>query len=161
MVEMTDADLDRLRSITLGLPGVTERLSHGAPCFFVRDKRPICYYRDKDFSSDGRSAIWWPASPGVPDELTDAEPARFFRPQPSAAGVFSTWLGVYLETSGRTAPRVWNEIADVIEDAYRLVAPKTLINELEQHHRSQDRTPPPWPSTGVPALPNGIRDQTV
>ena len=60
LVEMTDANLDRLRSITLGVPDVTERLSHGAPCFFVRDKRPICYYHDKDFSSDGRNAIGCP-----------------------------------------------------------------------------------------------------
>ena len=31
--------LDRLRPICLALPEVTERLSHGAPTWFVRDKK--------------------------------------------------------------------------------------------------------------------------
>lgn len=131
---MTDANLDRLRSIALGLPGVTERLSHGARCFFVRDKRPICYYHDEGFSSDGRGAIWCPAPLGVQDELADAEPDRFFRPQPSASGVFSTWIGVHLDKPGHAPTRVWNDIATIIEDAYRLVAPMALIIELDQRH---------------------------
>ena len=143
LVEMSDGELERLRETALGFPGVIERLSHGAPCFFVGGKRPICYYHDEDFSDDGRSAIWCPAPPGVRDEVVDAEPDRFFRPQPSARGVFATWLGVYLHTTSRTAPRVWNEIDVIIEDAYRLVAPKALINELDQRRRSHDRTRPP------------------
>ncbi len=35
-----DRVLERLRRICLGLPEVEERLSHGAPTFFVRGKRP-------------------------------------------------------------------------------------------------------------------------
>jgi hypothetical protein len=31
--------LDRLRTICAALPAVTERVSHGAPSFFVRDKK--------------------------------------------------------------------------------------------------------------------------
>jgi hypothetical protein len=31
--------LSRIREICLGLPETSERLSHGAPTFFVRDKR--------------------------------------------------------------------------------------------------------------------------
>jgi hypothetical protein len=38
--------LDRVRKIALALPEVNERLSHGEPCFFVRDKRPLCYFHD-------------------------------------------------------------------------------------------------------------------
>jgi hypothetical protein len=33
-------ELARVRKIALGLPEVNERVSHGEPCFFVRDKRP-------------------------------------------------------------------------------------------------------------------------
>jgi hypothetical protein len=65
----------------------------------------------------------------VPADLTASEPDRFFHPTPSASGVFATWLGVYLDTSGDD--RVdWGEIAGIIEDAFRTVAPKTVIDEL-------------------------------
>jgi hypothetical protein len=59
-----------------------------------------------------------------------AEPQRFFRPAPSASGTFSTWIGVYLDTTG--ANRVdWNEISRILEAAYRSIAPKALIKQLE------------------------------
>ena len=59
-----------------------------------------------------------------------AEPQRFFRPAPSASGTFSTWLGVYLDTTGTN--RVdWNEISKILEDAYRSAAPKSLVRELD------------------------------
>lgn len=127
---VADAELDRLRAITLALPDVTERLSHGAPCFFVRSNRPICYYHDADFSGEGASSIWCPALPGVAEELAAAEPDRFFRPQPSASGAFATWLGVHLDAAGAEGVD-WALIATVIEDAYRMVAPKKLIAERE------------------------------
>jgi hypothetical protein len=48
----------------------------------------------------------------------------------SARGTFSEWLGVFLDTTG--ADRVdWDEIAAIVDDAYRQVAPRTLIAELE------------------------------
>jgi hypothetical protein len=66
----------------------------------------------------------------VPADLTASEPDRFFHPTPSASGVFATWLGVYLDTDGDD--RVdWGEIAGIVEDAFRTVAPKTLIDELD------------------------------
>jgi hypothetical protein len=121
-------ELDRVRRIALALPGVGERLSHGEPCFFVRDKRPLCYFHDHH--GDDRVSVWCPAPPGVQEELVAAEPGRFFKPVPSASGVFRDWLGVYLDMSG--AHRVdWHEIAAILEDAYRHVAPKALVAELE------------------------------
>ena len=122
--------LAEVRRIALALPGVTERESHGEPCFFVQGKRPLCYFHD-DHRGDGRVSLWCPAPPGVPEELTASEPSRFFHPDPSASGVFSTWLGVYLDTHGDD--RIdWSEIASIIEDAYRAVAPKTLIAALDR-----------------------------
>ena len=38
-VEERERTLERIRAICLGLPETTERLSHGAPTFFVRGKR--------------------------------------------------------------------------------------------------------------------------
>ena len=119
-----------MRKLALALPEVNERLSHGEPCFFVRDRRPLCYFHD-NHNGDGRISLWCPTLPGVQEELMTAEPRRFFRPAPSASGTFSTWLGVYLDTTG--ANRLdWNEIGKILEDAYRTVAPKNLVKELDK-----------------------------
>jgi hypothetical protein len=124
------SELDRVRQIALGLPEVNERLSHGVPCFFVRDERPLCYFHD-DHRGDGRVSLWCPAPPGVPDELATAEPMRFFRPTPSEGGIFSGWLGMFLDTSGANDVD-WTEVAAVLEDAFRCVAPKSLIAILDR-----------------------------
>lgn len=125
--------LDRVRRIALALPEVSERTSHGEPCFFVRDRRPLCYFHD-NHNGDGRISLWCPAPPGVQDEMVSAEPARFFAPPTSASGVFSGWLGVYLDNPPLDRPG-WNEIAAIFEDAYRQVAPKTLITAWDNRSR--------------------------
>ncbi len=123
-------ELDRIRSIALALPEVNERLSHGAPSFFFRDKRPICYFHGSDFASDERVSIWCPAPPGGQELLIATDPLVFFAPTPSSSGVFRDWIGVFLdEKNGSTVD--WDDVADVVEDAFRLVAPKKLITKLE------------------------------
>jgi hypothetical protein len=127
---MGQREYSKVRKIALALPAVNERLSLGAPCFFIQDKRPLCYYHD-NHRGDGRISLWCPAPPGVPAELVSAEPERFFEPTPSAAGAFSGWLGLFLDTPH--PHRVdWEEIAAFIEDAYREVAPKRLIAQLDK-----------------------------
>ena len=137
---MGSYQLDRVRSIALALPAVTERLSHGAECFFVRDKWALCYYHD-NHRGDDRTSIWCPAPPGVQDELLSTEPERFFKPPTSATGTFSAWLGVYLDTSGEFAVD-WQEITAIIVDAYRTVAPKSLLAELDIKQPPSRRTRP-------------------
>ena len=128
---MGQRELDRLRKIVLALPEVNERLSHGAPCFFLRDTWALCYFHDDDFHSDARVSLWCPAPPGIQQELVTAEPERFFKPPMSASGTFSNWLGVYLD--GARANKVdWDEVAAIIEDAFRLVAPRKLIADLDR-----------------------------
>jgi hypothetical protein len=121
--------LDRIRKIALALPEVNERISHGEPCFFVRDQRPICYFHD-NHNGDGRVSVWCPAPPGVQEELVAAAPERFFKPPTSARGTFADWLAVYLDTSGERSVD-WIEIAAIIRDAYRITAPKQLVTELD------------------------------
>jgi hypothetical protein len=123
------SDLERVREIALSLPGVVERLSHGATCFFVRDKRPLCYFHDHH--NDDRVSLWFPATPGAQEALVAAEPERFFKPPTSARGTFATWVGVYLDISGG-ATVDWDEIAEILEDAFRLVAPASAIAELDR-----------------------------
>ncbi len=55
--------------------------------------------------------------------LVDEEPDRFFVP-PYVGG--RGWLGVRLDRKPD-----WNEIAAIIEDAFRVIAPKTLAARLD------------------------------
>ena len=128
---MNRSTFDRVREIALALPEVSERQSHGEPCFFVCNRRPLCYFHD-DHNGDGRISLWCPMPPGAQQELVCANPERFFRPQPSASGVFADWVGVFLDRP-RLRAADWREIAEIIEDAYRCVAPKRLCAVLDGH----------------------------
>jgi len=98
----------------------------GATCFFVRAKRPLCYFHDHH--NDDRVSLWCPAQPGVQEALVASEPGRFFKPPMSASGTFSEWLGVFLDVAGAVD---WDEIAEIVEDAFRLVAPAAAVAELD------------------------------
>lgn len=113
-----DSELRRLRAICFALPEVTERVSHGSPSFFVRDKKVVCsFHRDGIHGEHGMS-IWAPAPPGVQEQLVEDEPERFYRP-PYVGG--RGWIGVRLDRDID-----WDEIDGIVRDAYRLVAPKRL-----------------------------------
>jgi hypothetical protein len=127
--------LDRVREMALALPEVNERRSHGEPCFFVRDKRPLCYFHD-DHGGDGRVSLWCPAPLGVQDELVATRAERFFRPSPSARGVFAHWVGVYLDKPPLRASD-WVEINEVLREAYHLVAPRSLAMLLDGQRQSR------------------------
>ncbi len=126
---MTADDLAHIRTIALVLPSVSERTSHGEPCFFVERRRALCYYHD-DHNHDGRRSLWCPAPPGVAGDLVAAEPDRFFAPTPSAGGAFAGWIALYLDTTGVDGVD-WNEVAALIHDAYRAIAPRRLIALLD------------------------------
>ncbi len=115
--------LQRVRKLCLALPQATEKLSHGAPCFFVRDKTTFVMFMD-DHHRDGRLALWCAAPAGVQEILTGADPEQFFRP-PYVG--YRGWIGVRLDR----APD-WERVADIVEDAYRTVAPAKLVAALDQ-----------------------------
>jgi hypothetical protein len=117
-----------IRSIAVALPEVNERWSHGAPCFFVRNRHALCYYHDHH--GDNRVTLWCPAPPGVQEALVVAKPDQFFTPPTSASGTFSNWLGVFLDTPAETRLQR-EEIAAILDEAFRLVAPRTLVAELD------------------------------
>lgn len=119
---MPDDPLPRLREICLALPETTERLSHGEPTFFVRDKKVFVTYADRHH--DDRLGFWCHAPAGAQQAAVAADPRRFFVP-PYVGG--RGWLGVYLDVDGVD----WAEIAELVEDAYRMVAPKTLLARLD------------------------------
>ncbi|GAA3119070.1 MmcQ/YjbR family DNA-binding protein [Planomonospora alba] len=114
---MVDDPLESLRRLCLALPETTERLSHGEPTWFVRGRKAFVMYADHHH--DDRLAFWCAAPPGVQEALVAESPERFFRP-PYVG--HRGWLGVYLDV-----PRDWTEITELVTDAYRTVAPKSLL----------------------------------
>lgn len=110
--------LERIRRICLELPEVSERLSHGAPTFFVRGKRAFVMVLT-DHHGDGRFAIWCAAPDGLQRMLVEADPERFF--VPPYVG-HRGWLGVRLDRS-----LDWDELTGIVEDAFAEVAPRALV----------------------------------
>ena len=114
--------VQRLREICLALPEMSERLSHGEPAWFVRGTKTVATLDDHHHGGN-HLAFWCPAPPGVQQEMIELEPLRFFSP-PYVGG--RGWLGVRIDNDPD-----WDEIAQIVEDAYRMVAPKKLIALLD------------------------------
>lgn len=115
-----DDPLDVLRGLCLALPETTERLSHGEPTWFVRGKKVFVTFADHHH--DDRLAFWCAAPAGVQEELVAEDPGRFFRP-PYVG--HRGWLGVYLDVEVD-----WAEVAEIVRDAYRVVAPDSLVARM-------------------------------
>ena len=116
------AIVERVRGICLALPEATEKVSHGAPAFFVRKQFVMLWadgHHDHEFPH-----MWCAAPDGAQDEMVRSEPERFFRP-PYVG--HRGWIG-YRFDRGTVD---WDEVTAICEDAYRTVAPKKLIAELD------------------------------
>lgn len=110
-----------MRALCLALPGTTEKLSHGAPAFFAG--RQFVMLWASGHHGVGFPHMWCAAPPGAQQELIATEPERFFRPPYVGT---RGWIGVRLD--GRLD---WDEIAAICEEAYRSVAPKRLMAQLD------------------------------
>ncbi|MCP2328874.1 hypothetical protein HDA40_007381 [Hamadaea flava] len=115
--------VDRVRAIFLAFPEVTERPSHGAPTWFVRDKKSIATLWADGHHDDDFPHLWAAAPLGAQQELIAINPDRYFRP-PYVG--HRGWVGVRLD--GEIA---WDELAEIAEDAYRVIAPKSLVAKLD------------------------------
>jgi hypothetical protein len=111
----------RLRKLCLALPEVTERLSHGEPTWFVQGKKTFVMFANHHH--DDRLAFWCAASDGAQETLVTEDPERFF--VPPYVG-HRGWLGVYLDVEVD-----WDQISDLVVDAYRRVAPRKLVAALD------------------------------
>jgi hypothetical protein len=72
----------------------------------------------------------------VQEALVGSDPDRFFR-TPYVGG--RGWLGVYLDVPGID----WEEIAEIVADAYRTVAPKRLAATLDDGGTGRQGGPGP------------------
>jgi hypothetical protein len=114
--------LETLRRLCLALPETTERLSHGEPTWFIRGKKTFVMYANHHHNDV--LAFWCAAPDGAQEALVTADSERFF--VPPYVG-HRGWLGVKLDMGEID----WDQIADLVLDAYRTVAPKGLLASLE------------------------------
>jgi hypothetical protein len=117
--------LEAIREICLGLPETSERLSHGAPTFFVRGKRSFATVWDNHHEDD-RFALICAAPAGMQAALVEADPERFY--VPPYVG-HRGWIGVRLDDSGFDR----DEIAGIVEDAFAEVAPPKLVEAAREN----------------------------
>jgi predicted DNA-binding protein (MmcQ/YjbR family) len=90
---------------------------HIAPCFRVRDKI-FC-----GTTQVGRPSIQFKGRPGAQEALVSSDPERFFVPKYTGP---KGWIGAYVDVE-----QDWDELAELIEESYRMVAPKTLVKVLD------------------------------
>lgn len=110
---MKEKPLDRLRAICLALPEATEQGGVGDPTFRVRDK-----IFSMQHGVDGRPSMWCKAASGAQEVLVSSNPQRFFvPPYVGHHGWIGVWLDIELD---------WEEVADLVEESYRMTAPKRL-----------------------------------
>jgi hypothetical protein len=115
---MSETALDRLRAICLALPEATEAGGVGDPTFRVRDKIFAMQH-----GANGRMSMWCKAPQGIQDMLVGSDPERYF--VPPYVGHHG-WVGVYLDVE-----LDWDFIAGLVEDSYRMTAPKRLAALLK------------------------------
>jgi predicted DNA-binding protein (MmcQ/YjbR family) len=117
-----DATLERLRAICLPYPEVAETGGVGSPSFKVRDKIFAMRHPMRQPSGD-RPSVWCKARPGLQAALVGAAPERFA--VPPYVG-HRGWIAIYLDGDVD-----WEELADLIEESYRMTAPKRLAAQLD------------------------------
>jgi len=114
----------KLKAICFALPEATEVNFGGhenSPTFRVRDKIFAMY--QNDHHGDGKIAVWCKAPPGAQEVIVGSDPDRFFKPPYVGP---KGWIGVRLDR-----PVDWDQLADLIEESYRMTAPKRLLKQLE------------------------------
>jgi predicted DNA-binding protein (MmcQ/YjbR family) len=113
---MPPGPLARLRKICLALPGAHEVKAWETSTFRVK-KIFAMYAQPSDSKhSGGRPGVWLKAGPGNAELMIRDRPTRFYRPPyVGTAG----WVGVWLD---KRPP--WKEIAELVEDSWRLIGGK-------------------------------------
>ncbi len=119
-----DPVLAQVRKICLALPGADEKISHGRPAFFT--KKIFAGYGavvkgEHDSSRYDQALLIMPTDDEREALLQDP---RFFIP---AYWGPTGWIGIDLRDRAD-----WDEVGELVEESFRLTAPKKLINQLDE-----------------------------
>ena len=111
--------LNRLRKLCLEFPDATEQEAWGDPTWRVSKK---IFAMQKGNYEGGRPSVWMKAADGAQAMLVESNEDRFF--VPPYVG-HKGWIGIYLDDDID-----WDELHYLVEQSYRLIAPKKLVAKL-------------------------------
>jgi hypothetical protein len=117
----TRSPLPKLRRLALALPEAHEVEAWGAPTFRLRNKLFAMYAANHH--GVGRPGVWIKATPGNQALMLAAKPTQFYKPPYVGP---SGWIGIWLDGTPD-----WKEVADLLVDAHRQVAPKRMLASLD------------------------------
>jgi hypothetical protein len=112
-----DRRLARLTAIALALPEATRKDTGEHAAFLIRSKT-FAYFLS-DHHGDGIVAVCCKTALGENLEMIAADPARFYLPAYIGP---KGWVGLRLDAGEID----WDEVAGLVVDSYRLIAPKKL-----------------------------------
>ena len=117
-IEKSESPIDLISSLSLALPEAYEEPfgGHTAPSFRINKKLFA-------MTSEDGTRLELKAAPGVQQALIGSNPELFYVPKYIG---HAGWVGVHIQSVTE-----WEEIAELIEDSYRLIAPKRCIKLLE------------------------------
>jgi hypothetical protein len=115
MTTLNDAR-EQLRRLCLRFPEAVEVEAWGDPTYRVRNK---IFAMEKGYGTE----VWCKGAPGAQEAVVAADPERYFVPPYVGS---KGWVGVRLD-----GPIDWDELAELVEDSYRLIAPKRLVEVLD------------------------------
>ena len=118
-----DDVLEQVRRICLAMPESSERETWGHPTFRIRDKIFSTYGRVDDESDRSVTTMTMKAADGEQESLL-AEGHPFFYPKYVGS---KGWIGIVLD-----ADTEWTEVAELVEDSFRLIAPKRVSAKLDE-----------------------------
>lgn len=120
---MPTRPLTRVRKLCLSLPEAHEVEAWGEPTFRVRNKMFATFASASNHHGGGRHAVWCKAAPENQRLLVESNPDRYFRPPYVGP---SGWVGIHLDGDVD-----WDDVADLLRDAYRMIAPRKLVAQLD------------------------------
>ncbi len=127
MFREDDVGLAEVRGIALGFPESFEKVSWGRPVFCA--PKMFAMYGGSVKGRKKGEYLQYPHSILIKVDDSDRkafeQDARFFYPAYMGP---SGWLG--LDFTARTVD--WDEVAELVDASFRLVAPKKLITQLDE-----------------------------
>ena len=115
--------LNKVRRICLALPEAHEVEAWGEPTFRVRNKLFAMYAAPNNHHGGGRPALWIKSTHVNQDLLIRSDSTRYFAPPYVGP---SGWIGMYLDNRPD-----WQILTSIVQDAYRLTAPRKLAASIE------------------------------
>ena len=113
--------LEKLREIIEAWPETSEKLSHGSPTWWG-GRKTFATFTDNHHGYD-RVAVWVKSSFLEQEARVEADPETYFVPPYLGP---SGWVGMRLDRDPD-----WTVVEALLEDGYRMVAPKRAITALD------------------------------